>query len=114
MAPTQLLSRLAPLAEIEARLEAIARPVAPREVSVVQAAGSVLARDAASAAPIPPRALALRDGWALAPDAVTVTHGLAEALLPASPGDHVLASGLDADPQRPLRLAGERLRASDV
>src|SRR5215831_11307742 len=85
MAPTQLLSRLAPLAEIEARLEAIAGPVAPREVSVVQAAGSVLARHAASAAPIPPRALALRDGWAIASDRVADAGPYAPAPLDAAP-----------------------------
>jgi len=46
----------------------------------------------------------------LAPDAVTG----AEAHAGATPGDGVLAAGSDATPERPLRRAGERLRATDV
>jgi molybdopterin biosynthesis enzyme len=46
----------------------------------------------------------------LAPDAVTG----AEAHAGATPGDGVLAAGSDARPERPLRRAGERLRAIDV
>jgi molybdopterin biosynthesis enzyme len=46
----------------------------------------------------------------LPPDAVTG----AEAHAAATPGDGVLAKGSDAMPERPLRRAGERLRAADV
>jgi molybdopterin molybdotransferase len=47
----------------------------------------------------------------LAPDAVTAGG---EAHAAATAGDGVLAAGADAAPDRPLRLAGERLRAVDV
>jgi molybdopterin biosynthesis enzyme len=46
----------------------------------------------------------------LAPDAVTGN----EAHASATPGDGVLAAGADGAPDRPLRLACERLRAVDV
>ena len=50
----------------------------------------------------------------LPPDAVTTGAGGAEAHAAVTAGDGVLAAGADAAPDRPLRLAGERLRAVDV
>jgi len=50
----------------------------------------------------------------LPPDAVTDDAGGAQAHAAATVGDGVLAAGADAAPDRPLRLAGERLRAVDV
>lgn len=50
----------------------------------------------------------------LPPDAVVVRGATAEALAAATPGEGVLAAGADIDPRRPLRRAGERLRAVDV
>ena len=47
-------------------------------------------------------------------DAVKITGGLAEALVPINPGEGVLAAGGDSDPAIPLRYAGERLRATDL
>jgi molybdopterin biosynthesis enzyme len=47
-------------------------------------------------------------------DAVKITAGLAEALVPINPGEGVLAAGGDSDPAIPLRYAGERLRATDL
>src|SRR5262245_56472669 len=111
----QRLLRLAPLAEIQARIAAIAQPVPARGISCAAARGSGVAADVAWAAPLPSQALALRDGFAvashsvtdagpyapvplapvwvetgaplppaadavLAPDAVTVTDGRAEAV----------------------------------
>src|SRR5215510_6382511 len=144
----QRLLRLAPLAEIQARIAAVAQPVPAREIDLADACGRVLAADVAVAAPLPPQALALRDGFAvashsvtdagpyapvpvapvwvetgaplppaadavLAPDAVTVTDGRAEAVAAAGAGDGVLPAGADAD-ATPLRRAGDALRASDV
>src|SRR5262249_10627674 len=148
--PVQRLTRLAPLREVFACIDAIASPVAAREVEVAQAVGLVMAADVAAATPVPPRALALRDGWAVAsgrvsdagphapaplvpppagieagaplpdatdavlePEAVVMTNGMAEAVAAAAAGDHVLPAGADAD-TRPLRRAGQRLRASDI
>jgi molybdopterin biosynthesis enzyme len=50
----------------------------------------------------------------LPPDAITTNVGTVEAHAAATAGDGVLAAGADAVPGRPLRLAGERLRAVDV
>ena len=48
-------------------------------------------------------------------DAIESTRGSAAlALAPVARGDGVLPAGADADPDRPLRLSGERLRAVDL
>lgn len=60
----QRLTRLAPLAEIFTRIDAMAKAVAPSEVGLSAAAGRALANDVAVAAPLPPVPVALRDGWA--------------------------------------------------
>lgn len=65
----QRITRLAPLAEVRARIEAVA-PVAPREVSPAAAIGATLAADVAIATAWPPVPTALCDGWAVAADAV--------------------------------------------
>jgi molybdopterin biosynthesis enzyme len=149
--PQQLLSRLAPLREALARIDALARPVEPHEIELAAAAGRVLAADVLVDAALPATAVALRDGWAvraemvadagpyapvplvpapvfvavgaplpadadavLPPDAVTLRDGLAEATATVAPGEGVLAAGADAEPGRPLRRAGTRLRAIDL
>ncbi len=147
---SQRISSLTPIAQVLARVDALARPVAPREAALQDAEGRVLAADV-GAAPTPRQATALWDGWAvradtvadagpyapvplhpapawvdagaplpaatdtvLAPDAVTIAGPGAEVHASATAGDGVLAAGADARPDRPLRLAGERLRAADV
>jgi molybdopterin biosynthesis enzyme len=142
---------LTPIAQVLARLEALARPVAPREAAAADAEGRVLAADAGVAAPRPGVPVALIDGWAvradaiadassyapvwlaavpawvdagaalprqadavLPPDAVTMNASGADVHAAATAGDGVLGAGADANPERPLRLAGERLRAADV
>ena len=47
-------------------------------------------------------------------DAVQVEDGRAAVLSPVSPGDGVLPAGGDCMPSPPLRLAGERLRGTDL
>jgi molybdopterin molybdotransferase len=68
--PQQVLSRLAPLSEATARIDAVP-PVAQREVDLNAAAGRVLAADVFVDAPVPPAPIALRDGWAVRADAVS-------------------------------------------
>jgi molybdopterin biosynthesis enzyme len=142
---TQRISALTPLTDVLARVAALARPVAPREMALTDAEGRVLAQDVVAASPATP--VALIDGWAvhseqvadagpyapvlLAPapgwvDAGDAMPGGADAVLPAdavangevhtsaTAGDGVLAAGADAAPGRPLRRAGEALRAADV
>jgi molybdopterin molybdotransferase len=143
---TQRISALTPLADVLARVTALARPMKGRHAALQDAEGRVLTEDV-FAGPWPATPVALTDGWAvraeqvadagpyaptllsapptwvdagasmprdtdavLPPDAVTG----AEAHAAATPGDGVLAKGSDAMPERPLRRAGERLRAADV
>ena len=47
-------------------------------------------------------------------DAVKVSGGVAEVLMPINPGEGVLAAGGDSDPAIPLRRTGERLSATDL
>lgn len=61
----QQIARLTPLADVLALMKARAGPVMPHKRAVADAAGSVLAEDIV-AAERPARAIALRDGFALA------------------------------------------------
>ncbi len=55
------------------------------------------------------------DTDAVAPlDIVTVRGGIAEAVSAVAPGEGVLPSGGDVVPSKPLRLAGERIRETDI
>jgi molybdopterin biosynthesis enzyme len=146
----QRIARLAPLREIFAHLDALAKPVAAREVDLVSAVGRVLAADVRSPTAWPPKPVALRDGWAvraelvadagpyapvplpaptwveagtfmpagadavLAPDAVTMNAGRAEAIAAAVAGEGVRAAAADAATDFILRRAGERLRRVDA
>jgi molybdopterin molybdotransferase len=146
----QRIVKLTPLAEALAAIDALVRPVGPREVDIGVARGRVLAADARAPAMRPASAVALHDGWAVksaetldagsyapavlsalpqrldfgeplppsadavAPlDTVVVRGAQAEALATVAPGDGVLPAGRDAESDLPLRLAGERLRATD-
>jgi molybdopterin molybdotransferase len=66
----QRIARLAPLAELMARLEAVAAPVAPRNVELAAAVGATLAADVAAPADLPAAPTAIRDGWAVASEMV--------------------------------------------
>lgn len=66
----QRISRLAPLAELLARLDALVVPVAARNVDTAAAVGATLAADVAAPAGLPPAATAIRDGWAVASELV--------------------------------------------
>jgi len=86
--PTETLpriSRLAPLSELLARLEAVAAPVGPREMDPAAAVGATFAADVAPAAPWPPVAMAIRDGWAVAAELVSDAGPYAPAILSPAP-----------------------------
>jgi molybdopterin biosynthesis enzyme len=141
----QRITGLTPIAQVLARVAALAHPVAPREPPLADAEGRVLAADVTVTAPVPAAPTALTDGWAVRADRVADAGPYAPVLLDPAPtwvdagatmprdtdavlppdavtgaevhaattaGDGVLAAGSDAD--RPLRLAGERLRAADI
>lgn len=67
---TQRLAALTPIARVLARVDALARPVAPREAAVADAEGRVLAADASVGKPHPPTSVALRDGWAVRAESI--------------------------------------------
>lgn len=147
----QRITRLTPIAEALARIDARISSVAPREIDVTNAIARTLAEDVAVGTPMPPKPIALRDGWAthsdlthdassyspvflakppiridageilptdtdaVAPfDAVVVRDGRAEIVCSVAPGEGVLPAAADAVALRPLRRAGERVRATDA
>ena len=78
----QRIARLTPLPDALARLDALVTPVTSRVVDVSLALGHTLAEDVIVAAPIPPTACALRDGWAVRSDLTMDASGYAPAPLP--------------------------------
>lgn len=66
----QRIARFTPLADIRARLDAIAAPVAMREADPAAAVCAILARDVVAPRAIPPSTVAMRDGWAVAAEQV--------------------------------------------
>jgi molybdopterin biosynthesis enzyme len=95
----QLITKLTPLADVFAMLNARTKPVAPRDVAVVDAVGCVLAADL-TAATRPARATALTDGWAVTAADVADASGYAPVPLTTTPvrvetGDE-LPRGADA------------------
>jgi molybdopterin molybdotransferase len=88
MAPSELQrlpSRLAPLAEVLAHIDALAQAAVAREVDVAAATGRVLAADVAVEESLPASALALRDGWAVRSDAISDAGPYAPVALTPSP-----------------------------
>lgn len=96
----QRISSLTPIADVLARVGALARPVAPREIALGDAEGCVLADDVRATASAPAAPVALVDGWAVRADAVADAGPYAPLLLTPPPdwlnaGD-ALPSGADA------------------
>ena len=78
--PTQAISRLTPLADVLAMIDAVVKPVTPRSLDIKAALGRALAVDAS--APLRPSApMALLDGWALQADDTLGAGGYSPALL---------------------------------
>jgi molybdopterin biosynthesis enzyme len=99
MTNPQRISRLTPLKDVLAALDALAKPVAPRQADVDDAIGQVLAADV-TAKLLPPRAAALRDGWAVSAEELADAGGYAPVQLTKKParveiGDEMPA-GTDA------------------
>ena len=93
----QLPSRLAPLSEVLARIDALAGAVAPNAVDVSAAAGRVLAADVMVEGPLPPAAISLRDGWAVRADAVADAGPYAPVPLIPPPAFVEVGAALPAD-----------------
>jgi molybdopterin biosynthesis enzyme len=67
----QRMIRLTSLAEVTARIDALVKPIAPRRVAITAAVGRVLAEDIFATAAVPADARALRDGFAVAAEALS-------------------------------------------
>lgn len=76
MSNQQRIARLTPLKDALAALDALAKPVAPRQAEPQAAIGQILAADVV-AAKLPPRASALQDGWAVKADDLADAGGYA-------------------------------------
>jgi molybdopterin biosynthesis enzyme len=101
----QRITRLTPLADVLARLDALVKPVTPRTTEAAAALGQTLAEDVIIHAPVPATARALRDGWAMSSDLTTDAGAYAPVPLPAAvwvdvgeplPGDADAVAPLDA------------------
>jgi molybdopterin biosynthesis enzyme len=95
----QRISRLTPLVDAIAALDALAKPVAIRRTEPQDAIGQTLAADVV-AAKLPPHAIAVQDGWAVKADELADAGGYAPVQLVKPPkrvetGDEMPA-GTDA------------------
>ncbi len=96
----QRITRLTPLADALACIDRLVAPVAPRRVAIDQALGLSVAGDVVIEQIRPTRAIALRDGVAVAADRTLDASSYAPAVLPGAPafvevGD-ALPAGADA------------------
>ncbi|MEA2977347.1 MAG: molybdopterin molybdotransferase, partial [Alphaproteobacteria bacterium] len=82
---SQRITRLTPLADALAAVDALVRPVEPRETDVDKAVGRILAADAVAPGTRPATALALRDGWAVKSEETTDAGSYAPAVLAFPP-----------------------------
>src|SRR4051812_38678248 len=80
----QKIARLTPLADAFAALDAVAKPVRPRDVAAGDAAGLVLAADV-TASTQPAGATALQDGWAVRADQLADAGSYAPVRLATPP-----------------------------
>jgi molybdopterin biosynthesis enzyme len=110
----QRIARLTPLAEVLARIDALVKPVAPREVETAASAGRVLAGDA-GAGLNPKVPLALRDGWAVNAELTTDASSYAPAPLAAATqvdAGEPMPAGADA--VAPLDVVVERNGRAEI
>jgi molybdopterin biosynthesis enzyme len=80
----QIVTRLTPVADVRAMIEAEVKPVAPEQRAVADCVGCVLAEDVAAPAR-PDRAIALQDGWALRAEETQGASAYAPAFLSQAP-----------------------------
>src|ERR1700716_4294284 len=80
----QRITRLTPLGDVLARIEALVKPVPLRASDLSGALGWTLAEDVVADGPIPAMAHALRDGWAVRSDLTTDAGTYAPAPLPSA------------------------------
>ncbi len=79
----QRIARLTPLGAVLAIVAAEVEPVAAQDVALAAGLGHTLAADVVAAAAVPPRPLALRDGWAVPAELTADAGSYAPVPLPA-------------------------------
>src|SRR5262245_42725837 len=105
----QQMTRLTPLAEVTARIDALVKPVAPRRVAIAAAAGRVLAEDVVAEAAVPAADRALRDGFAVAAEVLSDASSYAPVqLAPPQRVDAGEALPAGTDAVAPLDIVVER------
>jgi molybdopterin molybdotransferase len=105
----QQLTRLTPLAEVTARIEALVKPIAPRRVAIAAAVGRALAEDVVAVTAVPAGARALRDGFAVVADVLSDASSYAPVqLAPAQRIDAGQALPAGSDAIAPLDTVVER------
>jgi molybdopterin molybdotransferase len=80
----QRITRLTPLDDVLARIDARVKPVAVRSAELSTALDRVLAHDIVIERPIPAAALALRDGWAIQSELTADAGAYAPAPIPGA------------------------------
>src|SRR5262245_35887001 len=95
----QQMTRLTPLDEVTACIDALVKPIAPRRVAVTASVGRLLAEDIVVEGAVPASARALRDGFAVAAEALSDASSYAPVQL--APAQRVnageaLPTGTDA------------------
>lgn len=115
----QRIARLAPLPDVAAWIDANVRAVAPSDVSIADAIGRTLAKDIKASHPIPPKAIALRDGFALQSEWTSDASSYAPAPLAAIParvdvGDELPPGADCVAALEHIAIKGERAEALTV
>jgi molybdopterin biosynthesis enzyme len=100
------IARLTPLAEVLALIDRDVKPLGTTTLRLDAALGRVLAADVVAPGPLPPKAIALIDGWALSAQATQDASGYAPALLPTMPAR--VAAG------QPMPAGADCIAAFDV
>jgi molybdopterin molybdotransferase len=93
---TQRIAQLTPVSAVFARIDALVRPVSPREADVGLALDRILAEDVVAPAGRPARGIALRDGWAVSSDALADASSYTPMPLSAVPARVEVGEALPA------------------
>lgn len=93
--PIQTISRLTPLADVLLMVDAEVKPITPRTIDVIAAAGRTLAVDGLAPSR-PASTLALQDGWALSADDTLGAGGHAPTSLVRTPSRIEVGQALPA------------------
>jgi molybdopterin molybdotransferase len=114
----QTISRLTPLADVQAIVDLDVKPVTPRTVELAAAAARTLAGDVLAPAR-PSASLALVDGWALAADATLGAGSYTPALLPEMPQRVEVGQPMPPDtdsvaPFDAVKISGGRAEALSI